>query len=295
MNQSSTPLLRETRFTNERLSLVGVELLRLADLFERVPHSVLRQPERIDFAMLLVVDRGRGTHQVDFQQMVLAPGAVVAVRPGAVQQWQPTHGLDGDVLLIEPQLLQPRIGQSSAHMQHRLLEDWPSHFTLQVREQKRWAAMCNLLRDELNQTDLDKLSVDTARELTQSLLLTLARGAQQAAPTALFHDLMCRRLVHELDQLVAVRPSVGVLAQRLGTSPSTLGRACQSTLGLTAKEVVDQRVSLEAKRLLVHTQATAVSIGEQLGFSEPTNFLKFFKRCAGMTPEQFRRAQRSIS
>ena len=269
-------------------------MLRLADLFNRVPHVVLQQPERIEFALLLVVDRGRGTHQVDFQKMALAPGVVVKVRPGAVQQWQPVAGLDGDVLLIEPQLLLPRAGQPMASVSAHLVEEWPSHFMLQKRERSRWEILCRLMRDELEQPDLDKLSADTARELLQSLLLTLARGAKQAMPSISAHDLMCRRMAHELDQLVTTRPSVAVLAQRLATSPSTLGRSCQSAFGLTAKEVIDRRVVLEAKRLLVHTQATAAIIGEQLGFSEPTNFLKFFKRCTGMTPEQFRQKQRKF-
>ncbi|MEK8026849.1 helix-turn-helix domain-containing protein [Pseudaquabacterium rugosum] len=287
-----SPRLRETRFSNPRLSGVGVELLRLAELYRRVPHEVLRRPERVEFALLLVVDRGQGAHQVDFRPVDLAPGRVVAVRPGAVQQWRPGADVDGDVLLIEPQWLQPRAGPGPAAGAGRRLEDWPSDFTLQAREQARWATLAGLLREELAQPTLDELSVDTARELLQSLLLVLARGARQAMPTQSPQDLLCRRLVQEVDRRVMSRPSVADLARRLGTSVSTLGRACQGTLGLSVKALVDRRVALEAQRLLVHTQATAVSIGEQLGFSEPTNFLKFFKRCAGVTPEQFRRAQR---
>lgn len=287
--------LRETRFHNERLSSMGLEVLRLSDLFKRVPHALLQQPERVEFALLLVVDRGRAGHQVDFQQVALAPGTVVAVRPGSVQQWQPAADVDGDVLLIEPQLLQPRAGQEAVLTPSGLLEEWPSHFVLHEQEQKRWAILVSLLRQELDQLDLDDLAVSTARGLLQCLLLTLARAARQGAPIASTQDLMCRRLVSELDRLVNTRPSVASIAQCLGTSPSTLGRACQSSLGLSVKEVIDKRVALEAKRLLVHTSATAVVIGEQLGFSEPTNFLKFFKRCAGMTPEQFRRSQRKLS
>lgn len=56
--------------------------------------------------------------------------------------------------------------------------------------------------------------------------------------------------------------------------------------------MIDRRVALEAKRLLVHTDASSVAIGEQLGFTEPTNFLKFFRSRVGKTPEAFRRAHR---
>ena len=58
--------------------------------------------------------------------------------------------------------------------------------------------------------------------------------------------------------------------------------------GRTAKEMIDERVALEAKRLLAHTCSSLAEIGCQLGFSEATNFVKFFKRTAGMTPSTFR-------
>ena len=44
--------------------------------------------------------------------------------------------------------------------------------------------------------------------------------------------------------------------------------------------------------MLVHSNASSVAIGAQLGFTEPTNFLKFFRRLVGETPEAFRRSHR---
>lgn len=60
---------------------------------------------------------------------------------------------------------------------------------------------------------------------------------------------------------------------------------------MTAKAIIAARINLEAKRLLVHTSLPVGTIAEQLGFDEPTNFGKFFKREAGCTPAAFRRAQ----
>lgn len=58
--------------------------------------------------------------------------------------------------------------------------------------------------------------------------------------------------------------------------------------GLPAKALIDRRVALEAARLLVHTPASAAQVGLQLGFSEATNFSKFFTRVMGATPQAFR-------
>jgi AraC-like DNA-binding protein len=48
---------------------------------------------------------------------------------------------------------------------------------------------------------------------------------------------------------------------------------------------------LEAKRLLAYTTLPIALIGDRLGFDDPTNFVKFFKREAGCTPGEFRRRQ----
>ena len=69
----------------------------------------------------------------------------------------------------------------------------------------------------------------------------------------------------------------------------TLSRVCLAATGHPVKQVIDARVVLEAKRLLAHTDEPVARISRQLGFSEVTNFGKFFARRAGATPAAFRR------
>jgi AraC family transcriptional activator of pobA len=45
---------------------------------------------------------------------------------------------------------------------------------------------------------------------------------------------------------------------------------------------------LEAKRFLVYTNQSIIEISFQLGFAEPTNFIKYFKLQSGITPSKFR-------
>ena len=72
-------------------------------------------------------------------------------------------------------------------------------------------------------------------------------------------------------------------------SSKTLSRAARAATGLNAKEYIDQRVLLEGRRLLAHTRLSAGEIAERLGFSELTNFIKFFRRNGGESPSEFRR------
>ena len=81
---------------------------------------------------------------------------------------------------------------------------------------------------------------------------------------------------------------VGPYAEHLGYSPKSLDRSCRAAAAMTAKRVIVERILLEAKRLLAHSQLPVASISHQLGFDEATNFVKYFKRETGTTPNQLR-------
>jgi AraC-like DNA-binding protein len=86
---------------------------------------------------------------------------------------------------------------------------------------------------------------------------------------------------------------VATYADRLGCSQKSLTRAALDVSDRTAKAVITDRLVLEAKRLLAHSLLPVAGIGDQLGFGEATNFVKFFRRETGLTPGDFRVKQRS--
>ncbi|GAA4929372.1 helix-turn-helix domain-containing protein [Actinoplanes utahensis] len=77
-------------------------------------------------------------------------------------------------------------------------------------------------------------------------------------------------------------------ASELNCSVRTLTRASLALTGRTAKQVVDDRVALQARRLLAATSLSVAEVGRVLGFGEPTNFGRFFHRETGLSPGQFR-------
>ena len=292
MPQPRKPL-RETRFANARLDPIGVELLTLSELRARVSTRQLFETERVEFFMVLVATAGHGEHLVDFERFRLRVGHVVFVRPGQVQQWQPATGLEADVLLINPAVVRPMASTSRQATKSLLRqEEWPAHFKLGAEGLAAWQSLAALLRRELDQPSLDELSAAMAHELLVCLMLSVSRSATGHASAPTVQAVLVRRLRRELEALVHTRPSVALLARKLRVSTSTLARTCKDVLGHSAKEEVDRRVALEAQRLLVHSTSTSVAIGELLGFSEPTNFVKFFRRRVGTTPEAFRQSHR---
>jgi AraC-like DNA-binding protein len=283
--------MKDVRFHNPRLARVGVEALSLAELRERAG-AQLGAPERVDFHLLLLVQAGRASHMVDFVEHSLRRGTVLFVRPGQVHQWRMTPGLQGQLVLISGEALVPSIARVQVDMKLLALDDWPAASRPGAALFAQALADVARLRADALAFAGDEVESAIIRHELLALLLRLARErASAASPGATTPDQAIHRLfARELEAHFHERLSVLDYARRIGYSESTLSRACVAAVGHTAKEALDRRVVLEAKRLLVHSDEPVAQIGHRLGFSEPTNFVKFFRRLAGTTPQAFRRA-----
>jgi AraC-like DNA-binding protein len=74
----------------------------------------------------------------------------------------------------------------------------------------------------------------------------------------------------------------------LNITPNYLNAICKKRSGRSAGELIRQRVLLEAKRLLAHTQLTIAEIAYTLNFDDNSYFGRYFKKYTGVTPETFR-------
>ncbi len=79
-------------------------------------------------------------------------------------------------------------------------------------------------------------------------------------------------------------------AEMLHISKSYLSEAIKVSTGKTAKAIASDILVLHAKALLRQNQGTLAAIAEQLGFEDSSNFIAFFKKNVGCTPNQFRKA-----
>lgn len=67
-----------------------------------------------------------------------------------------------------------------------------------------------------------------------------------------------------------------------------LNRVCKSVTGKTAGKIISDRLDFEAKRYLYYSSNTVKEISYELGFSDPTYFIKFFRTINGIAPKAFR-------
>ncbi|MBB5321725.1 helix-turn-helix domain-containing protein [Marinobacter oulmenensis] len=77
-------------------------------------------------------------------------------------------------------------------------------------------------------------------------------------------------------------------ADALCTTPIGLNRACKAVSGKSVGDLIQDRLALEAQRMLIYSSAPVSLIAYELGFSDPAYFSRFFKRRVGASPSTFR-------
>gem|GEM_PF-1603924 len=127
------------------------------------------------------------------------------------------------------------------------------------------------------------------RKKDRHMILPNYISNRQAEITTSFMKLMEEHL-SELQQLKAEkRFSVKDFAKMLYIQARHLTNTITLTTGKSPCEWMESRIIEEASRMLKETKMPVADIGNRFGFSDPSNFTKFFKGMVGITPLNFRK------
>ncbi|HWO27040.1 MAG TPA: helix-turn-helix domain-containing protein [Kofleriaceae bacterium] len=290
----SAQAIRSLPFRHNAKPSVGIELFRLSELLERAERRALdhalEAPQRPEFHTVYVGLRGAGTHIVDFTPVPLGAGYLTFVARGRVQQFAADRDVDAWMILFAPELVGGQ-GDDPLRAPRVLSSVWPSPaLAVPAAEMRELLAIVDLIEAE-QVRPFDALQEPVLAALLRALLLRAERmraGGQDAVPAAL------ERFFTILERDHAETRSVEHYARAAGVSPRRLGELLAAQTGKSTKQVIDERVVLELKRLLAHTELSVKELAARTGFAEPTNLVKFFRHHTSTTPLAFRAEHRTF-
>ena len=249
-------------------------------------------PVRLSYHLLALTTAGHGAVEVDFRPGPCRPGTLLWIRPGQALRFGPQTGLDAAIiswerdLLPADQLAGVGVDDPAGPARWQLAgEDEDA----MISEFTQLAVDCD--RHAQPHPGTAAVAAALLRHQLAVLLLRIALLTDDAATRAGSAEVRTfARFRRALEEEHAHSRRVEDYAAQLDCSVRTLTRASLAVTGRTAKQVVDDRVALEARRLLACTPLSVAEVGRRLGFPEPTNFGRFFHREVGQSPGAFRAA-----
>lgn len=267
-----------------------LEIISIKDLYSKSKKQ-LTLPHRTDFYHVIWIEKGSPTHLVDFHPVKMPKNSILFINKSQVHLFDSSEKYDGKLILFTDRFLSKNQEDVDFLNSTILFNDLLETIPLQLDGIKRnLDSLVELIRAELANGN-DALQRDILQNYLHNFLLLCDREKRRQGfrkmPKGADRDysILFTFLVNK--HFSKVR-SVHEYAEMMHVPQKRLSRATAHVLGKSPKEIIRERMLLEIKRLLVHTNKSIKEIGFDLGFNEPTNFIKYFRQQSGQTPSEFR-------
>ena len=276
---------------------VGLDILTFEALYQReesLNHRI-SDPHRTEFYILIYVTSGTGSHTVDFHTFDISPHTLALISKQQINQFDPIFSLHGYIILITEEFLQRALFDLDRITSSLLFEPITTQAYF-LRKASSVLPHIERLAEEYHHGQFDSQHVPILTRELGILLLKAERLRHSQLQESVNSAETSPRLIAYRDLLelhFKKHWTAQMYADALGFSTKTLNELSRTHLNRSPKEVIDQRLLLELKRLLAHTDLSIKEIAYDLGFADPSNVNKFFRRMHGSTPSVFRQKVRN--
>jgi len=167
---------------------------------------------------------------------------------------------------------------------------FPQVITLSEKEIKRFTMMVYFFEEEF--AIKDHIQGEMLRTLLKRLLIISSRLVKNNLPDSGMPKAqmdIVRKFNLLLEMHFREKHKVSDYAAMLHKSPKTISNLFRKYSDKTPLSIINERIVLEAKRLLLYSNKTTEEIAYELGYSEAAHFSKFFKKNEGLNPTSFKK------
>lgn len=258
---------------------------------EEIEHNLM--PHLHDFYSIFWVESGEAIHATEFVEYSLKADTILFVPPGLKHRMYIDKSVSGTYILFNEDFIQYNRKNHVPLKEYRLFNnsDFKSLITVAPEKREKLNNITGLIFDELQNSD--DYSQDIVLNLLHLFLLESRRIFDQQNQTPKEEpdttpDVTIIKFKQLIEENFTKEKSVSPYAEMLNMNPSCLNELTKRTTGITAGELIRNRVIDETKKLLYSSKMSGKEIAYELGFDDPAYFSRFFKKYTGSTLNEFR-------
>lgn len=254
-------------------------------------HKDLFFPHKHNFYHLVLFTKGSGTHSIDFKTFQVEPYQIYFMIPGQVHSWDFEGEVDGYVIHFSVDFFQSFLLVNDYIDQFPFFSGNIDEAVINIQPTLR-QKITTLFEDIIIESENPgRMGEDLIRTLLIQVFILLARTnadstQKQATP---YNYTLLKSFQKLIEKNYKTLKLPKEYAGLLYITPNHLNAVCNDMLGISAGELIRNRIILEAKRLLINLSLNVAEIADELNFSDNSYFTKFFKKYTALTPEEFRK------
>lgn len=259
---------------------------RLQDIMKG--SELLHDLHRHDFYFFLLVEKGKGVHEVDFHPYTINGGSFFLLRPGQVHRLSLKAGATGYLMEYDPAFYRPE-GEDAVQRLRKV--NTRNYLPLGAESLRILSPLFQRILDEC--TEKRTAFKDSIRYQLDMIYLELFRicsreSGRGSAPVSYMQERF-EEFSELLEANCAEHKQVAFYTDKMNLSAYQLNEITKATTGKTVSALIDEHLQLEARRYLLATNNQVKEIADLLGFEDVSYFIRFFKRHTGQSPEAFRK------
>jgi len=268
----------------------GFEIVPIAEIAKRRgehKHDP-ELPHQLKFYNLIFFTEGTGRHFIDFNWFPVQANSLMYLTKDQVNAFEFSDDLKGYCVIFTEEYFVNSFSNLTGDFVFRLFN--PELFSpiLQIPQNSDFVSYFKLLVKEY-----DNPNSFNQKSIINALLTILISKAENLKQSMTFHIsdssklMLYQRFIALIEKNVTQSRSANFYAKELAVSYKHLNTTCKELINKTAKNVIDDYVILQAKRELINSSTNSAELAYRLGFDDPTNFTKYFKKRTGLTPKAF--------
>ena len=271
----------------------GLEIYRMPEFFSQVSGLETDKIHVHGFYEIVWFTQGEGVHYVDFSEYPVSNGTMFFISPGQVHSFDKRHDQKGYVIKVCSELLADEVYGSLAYLIYNIFNayDRAPFCRLDERDNSNLSYILDAAEAELKHPG--SLGHEEYLQSLVRLFLITVQRAYVSDASSLFNPvrtshryfLSFRRL---LDENYTTVHTVKEYASMLNITSKTLTQYVGECSTQSPLNLINNRIILEAKRLLRYSNFSVKEIAFRLGFEDPSYFVKFFKRLVHRSPADYR-------
>ncbi|MGZ3756321.1 MAG: helix-turn-helix domain-containing protein [Mucilaginibacter sp.] len=256
-------------------------------------HKNLHSAHKHSFYHLVMFTEGGGKHAIDFHTYAVKPFQIYFMIPGQVHNWSFEGNVDGYVVNFSDQFFQSFLIKPdyldqfpffSAIAEDSVI-DLPNN--IQAKVQHYFEELIAESESGL------PFGLDMVKSVLLQLFYTIGRlGYIETPGKSSSHSYtLLKNFRILIEQHFGTLRLPKEYAELLYITPNHLNALSNDLVGMSAGDLIRNRIVLEAKRLLVNPDLDISEIAYKLNFEDNSYFSKFFKKQVGLTPGEFRKGE----
>ncbi|MDB5157101.1 MAG: AraC family transcriptional regulator [Mucilaginibacter sp.] len=252
-------------------------------------------PHRKDYYFWAFVKDGSTRHWIDMTPYKLKPNSFYFTIPHQVHLKEEAKPLTGMMLCFTDDFL--ALEENSLLRQLPIIQnpDNGHELTLNNADVVFIEDMMERIYQE-NQTTNSNWRQSMLMSYMRILFIYLSRlYTEQFSQKDTVHDrVLLKRYLSKIEESYTEHHEVSAYADMLNISAGHLSEVVKEQSGKPAITHIHERLMLETKRLLFHTDQSIKEIAFGLGFEDASYFNRFFKRLSDQTPAGYRKHIREM-